>query len=282
MKNSVSFGLALSGGGVKGLAHIGLLKAIDTLGLTPSYISGTSMGAIIGALYASGLKADEIENRVRQHIVEKGSKAKQIYKNRKNLLKWSRVFSFEKQSGGFFAADGLFEHLFSELVDLDFADLNIPFSAVATNFYTGAEVELKSGEVLPAVKASMAVPGVFAPVKIRDATLIDGGLVNNLPVKQIQHCKTRIASDVITLPKIEESSKLQTPKVKRVLTGSLSIMIHNASQTQLEKYPCSFLHEVNTNSVDTFDFFKIEESLNLGDKAALNSIEELKRLLIAH
>jgi len=104
-------GVALSGGGVKGLAHIGLLKKLDALQIKPDFIAGTSMGAIIGALYATGMSGQDIEDRVREHIVVKGTKPKQIYRNRKNLIKWAKIFSFSKQRGGFFAADGLFEQL---------------------------------------------------------------------------------------------------------------------------------------------------------------------------
>lgn len=266
-------GLALSGGGVKGFAHLGLLKILDELDIKPSYISGTSMGAIIGALYARGLKAQEIEDRVREHIIPEGSKVTQIYKNRKNLLKWSKLFSFEKQTGGFFAADGVFEHLFSELIDLNFEDLKIPFCSIATNFHSGKELALTHGELLSAVKASMAVPGVFAPVSINDTLLVDGGLVNNLPVNHIHHCKFRIASNVISLPKKESQN------VKNLLIGSLDIMTLNATHSLLEQYPCDVLSEVETNDINIFDFLKIEQSLIAGEKAAEKARLKLQEFL---
>ncbi len=259
--NNANIGLALGGGGVKGLAHIGLLKWLDRNKTRPGTISGTSMGAILGALYASGLSGDEIESRVREHIVSAGEPVKEIYRKRGNLLKWTKVFSFEKARGGMVAADGLFEHLFSELIDIRFEDLEIPFVAVATDFYSGREVVLHSGPLLPAIRASMAVPGVFAPVTIDDQLLVDGGLVNNLPTSHIRNCRIKIASDVIGLTRIEN------PKPLDVINGGISIMLCHSTRRALEQHPVDLLIKPDTEGIKAFDFPKIEETLKRGEEA---------------
>lgn len=258
----LSFGLALGGGGVKGLAHIPLLKKLDALGAKPSCISGTSMGAIIGALYAAGLSGEEIEARVRDHLFSRKDSIKHFYKRRKHLMRWLRVFSFEKNRGGFINAEGLFDELFNEIVDKNFEDLSIPFTAIATNFHTGDEVALSQGSLLPAVQASMAVPGVFAPVKIDENLLVDGGLVNNVPCNHASknNCPV-IASDVISL------MRKQTPKATEVLSGSLSIMLRRATSGIYEKTPPAILFQPDTNKIDAFDFHKIAETLERGEQA---------------
>ena len=262
LKQMNSIGLALGGGGVKGLAHLALLKKLDQLGIQPTHIAGTSIGAILGALYACGITGAEIEERVKSHIISPGDNAKTVFKRRKHLIKWAKVFSREKSKGGFIAADGLFEHLFHEIVDRDFADLAIRFTAVATDFHTGAEVALKQGPLLPAVQASMAVPGVFAPVSLNGSLLVDGGLVNNVPISHLHDCDFVIASDVFKLP------RAVSPKTSEVVSGALSIMMSRQTQISLEKHPPDLLFEPDTLNINGFDFLKISQVLSQGDEAA--------------
>ena len=253
-------GLALGGGGVKGLAHIALLKRLDEKGLRPTRIAGTSMGAIIGALYAAGISGQEIENRVRDHIIHRGDKLKDIYRKRSNLFRWATVFSFGKSRGGFFAADGLFRHLFSELVDLDFKDLQCPFSAIACDFHSGEEVVIEHGKVIDAIRASMAVPGIFIPQRIDGKLLVDGGLVNNLPCDHIlADTDFRIACDVISLVKEAEPSAMQA------LSGALSIMLLKSTQATLASATPDLLLKVDTDGIEAFDFHKIEDVLARGE-----------------
>lgn len=269
-----NIGLALGGGAVKGLAHIGLLKLIDKHGLTPSHISGTSMGAIIGALYAAGLSGLEIETRVREHLIGSSESPANIYKTGNKLVRWAKIFRYEKGPGGLVTADGLFTHLFSELKGIDFNDLKHTFTCSATNFTSGNEVVLNRGKVLQAVQASMAVPGVFAPIYVNiddvERCLVDGGLVNNVPTSHIQQCNFKIASDVISL------SKNEHPKTLEAINGAVNIMVHQATKMALAEYPVDIVHTVDTNGIEAFDFHRMDEALALGDKAA----SKLEPLLI--
>jgi NTE family protein len=269
---TLQFGLALGGGGVKGLAHIGLLKLLDELEIPIDTVAGTSMGAILGGLYASGMRGEEIEERVRAHIINKGEGLKAIYKKRRQLLRWAKVFKFERARGGFVAADGLFEHLFSELVNLTFEELPKHFCAIACDFHSGQEVILKEGNLLDAIRASMAVPGVFAPQKIGNQLLVDGGLVNNLPCSQVSDCKFSIGSDVTALP------KQRNPKPLQVISGAFSIMLENSTRQNLKQASPNLLFKADTDGIDIFDFHKIAEVLAIGDKAADEIRPRLKNI----
>ncbi|MFL0803313.1 MAG: patatin-like phospholipase family protein [Agarilytica sp.] len=269
-----AFGLALGGGGVKGLAHIALLKKLDEIGAKPEAISGTSMGAIIGALYAHGLSGTDIEERVRAHLFSRKESIKETYRRRKHLVKWLKVFKFDKERGGFITADGLFEHLFSELLDCDFSELEIPFTAVAADFNTAEEVTLNRGQVLPAVQASMAVPGVFSPVILNNRLLVDGGVVNNVPCSHIaQPERLTIASDVISL------SEVKKPKATEVVSGAFSIMMRAATEQRFSQHPPDFVFRPDTKKIDAFDFHKIAKVLERGDAAIERTSPQLELLL---
>ena len=274
MNQQNKIGLVLGGGGIKGLAHIALLKRLDELNLRPDIIAGTSMGAIIGALYAGGLSGAEIESRVVNHIISKGDTGKSIYKKRKALLKWFKVFSYNSERGAFFKANGLFEYLFTEIVDTHFEQLAIPFIAVATDFYQGTEYPISTGSLLPAVQASMAVPGVFAPITHNGRLLVDGGATNNLPCNHVQpHVGITIASNVINLP------QKQNPKTKHILSGALSVMLNQATQATLTEFPADIMFQPNTDGIEAFDFHKINRVLKIAEEAAEKIMPDLKNIL---
>lgn len=267
---SKTFGIALGGGGVRGLAHLPILRVLDDLEIRPAYIAGTSMGAIVGALYASGLSAAEIEERVRQHIILKDDNLKSLLKKSKHLLTWIKAFSPDFSSSGMVTADGVFKHLFSELQDLKFSKLQIPFSAIACDYWSGEEVIQSEGDVLQAVQASMAVPGVFAPEQVDGRYLIDGGVVNNLPYELVEsNVDICIAVDVTNLPAQKPDEE---PSAMEIATGALDIMQFDALRKRLAVNEPEILIRPNIESVDIFDFHKIEYILETGKKAA----EELK------
>lgn len=269
------FGLALGGGGVKGLAHIALLRKLDELRVKPRAIAGTSMGAIIGALYAAGISGEEIEARVREHIFSAKDGLKKAYQKRRQLVKWVKVFGYNKSRGGLITADGLFEHLFTEIIGLEFSDLKIPFTAVATDFRSGKEVSISKGRLLKAVQASMAVPGIFAPVELENTLLIDGGLVNNVPCDHVaSEGRLIIASDVISLPKRSK------PNSTQVLSGSLNIMLRNATEQKFSQFPPDFIFAPDTDKIDAFDFHRISRVLDRADEAMSTQSRDLEHLLI--
>lgn len=188
-------GLTLSGGGAKGLAHIGILQALDSAGLKVDYITGTSMGSIIGSLYAMGYSGDTIETMARQMdwdnlfsnqpvLTDISFEEKREYN--KYLIEIPFEFGKPKLASGVIAG----EQLWLELARLcwpvngvkDFSKFNIPFKCIATDVTTGQIVTLDTGDIVTALRASMAIPSVFTAVKIGDKNLVDGGVVRNFPV----------------------------------------------------------------------------------------------------
>lgn len=164
-------GLALGGGAARGLAHIGVLKVLEKAGLKIDFIAGTSMGALIGGLYAATLDIDFIEKTF-SYIAEKFAYPRFHLSLHKNLL-------FKNQ-------DKVEEILSKPVANLKIEDLKIPFIAIATNAENGEEVILRKGNLKEAIKASAAIPFVFESVKIDGKVLIDGGFSNPTPVDRVK------------------------------------------------------------------------------------------------
>lgn len=210
-------GVVLGGGGAKGAAHIGALKYIEEMGIPIDYVAGTSMGSIIGGLYAMGYTPDEltvlianmdwsqyIGNRIDRPMMSDEAK------RRSSTLLVNVPFSleslFDKNSNSNFISqlpsayvnNSSLVNLFNDLCvgyqeEMDFNNMPIPFACVATDLITGDEVVLRSGSVPTAMRASMAIPGVFSPVQMGDKLLVDGGLVNNFPADVLR----KMGADII-------------------------------------------------------------------------------------
>lgn len=189
-------GLALAGGGAKGLAHIGILKAIDSAGLKVDYITGTSMGAIVGSLYAAGYSGKQIEDITLSidwgQLFKNSANYKDIALSEKDeyngyILEVPLIGYKPALSSGLINPEGIWaeflKHLYPVYDVKDFHKLNIPFECIATDLETGKPVVLSSGEIVQAIRSSMAIPSVFTPVEYQGKYLVDGGLVRNFPVR---------------------------------------------------------------------------------------------------
>lgn len=274
-KKPARLGIALGGGGVRGLAAVPILKMLDELDIEVTHVAGTSMGAILGALYALGLSGEDIESRVRDHIVLKGEGIRSIYQKRKHLLRWLRVFGITTERGGILSADGAFKHLFSEISEKDFSDCTRKFVAVATDYWTADEIVLEEGALLPAVKASMAIPGIFHPIRLDDRLLVDGGLANNVPYDRIQKdVDFCIAVDVMEPPHAEND---KPPSAYETLLGAVDIMQVNALKLRMEITRPDILVEPDIDKVRILDFPKIEYVLERGEVAAKQLREQIER-----
>ena len=189
-------GVVLSGGGAKGMAHIGVLKVIERAGIPVDYVVGTSMGAIVGGLYSIGYDATTLDSLVRRQdwryllsdMVEPRNQSMREKYNQSTYLLSRPII----RSTGLVAEGGLISghnlaNLFSWLTvgyhdSISFDNLPIPFACVATDMVDYSEVVFRSGWLSQAMRASMAIPGVFTPVRIDSMVLVDGGLKNNYPV----------------------------------------------------------------------------------------------------
>lgn len=158
-------GLALGGGVARGWGHIGVLKALHNMGLKPDVVAGTSVGALVGAAYLIS----------RLDVLEEWARGL-------NKMRIVRMLDFKVRSGGLVGGKKLVEEMYEHFGDVKIEDLPVPFAAVATDLLTGHEVWLKTGPLVDAVRASFSIPGIFRPAQIDNRWLVDGALVNPLPV----------------------------------------------------------------------------------------------------
>ncbi|MBN1673228.1 MAG: patatin-like phospholipase family protein [Kiritimatiellae bacterium] len=265
-------GLALGGGGAKGLAHIPMLEVLDELGIRPHRIAGTSIGAVMGALYASGIGGARIRDGVRRMVISKGDSFREMLK-KKDALKWFGFFDWEFGRGGVFKGDKFIEFLFDAMHVATFEQLQIPLRIVATDFWSSEQVILERGDLLPAVKASMGLPGVFTPVTIGERVLIDGGGVNPVPHDILDDCDLVVAIDVMgTLRR----DKHNIPNVFRAVLGTFDIMQNSIVTEKLKHSPPDIYIRPDITGVELLEFFKAEEIYEQAAPAA----EQLREALV--
>ncbi|NNK20767.1 MAG: patatin-like phospholipase family protein, partial [Flavobacteriaceae bacterium] len=199
MEEAPKVGLVLSGGGAKGMAHIGALKVIEESGVQIDYIGGTSMGAIIGALYASGYSADQLDFLFRSSdlanlIQDNLPRDAKTFYEKENSERYALTLPFNDFKLSFPQGLSSGQNIYSTLVRMlyhvkdirDFNELQIPFFCIATNVETGKEVLLNSGFLPEAILASGTFPSLFQPAEVDGQILIDGGVLNNYPVEELR------------------------------------------------------------------------------------------------
>ncbi len=192
-------GYALGGGAARGLSHIGVLKVLEANSVIPNIIVGTSIGALVGALYAGGIKIDDIEQIALRLDMKRLMLLADVTLPMSGIIGGKRVITLLK----------------SILGDLTFGELKYDFACVATDITTGEQVVLHDGSLIEAVRASISLPGIFTPVEMKGQYLVDGGLVNEVPVSV---CRQMGADFVIGVNVIPEPSKvIQKPKKTRVV-----------------------------------------------------------------
>ncbi len=248
-------GLALSGGGVLGFGHIRVLELLDELGLRPNVIAGSSIGAVIGALYASGISGRGIRELAEEYSVQRGDALMDVVKKLPSLLKWLRIFIPERRRGGLIGIDRFLTSALEPIEGVMFENLNVPLIVVATDFWTAEEVVVQKGEVVNAVRASMAIPGVFAPVSIDGRVLVDGDLVNRVPY---DHLSAR--SDVTLAVEVSgqrRATENPIPRVPDAVYGALVIMQKVALDRRLAYSEPDILFRARMQDVSILDFGKI-------------------------
>jgi len=253
----MKIGLALGGGGARGLAHILILETLDDLGIKPSIIAGTSMGAIIGALYASGMSGKEIRERISKLLILKDDTWRDILAKKDYILKLFSSFSVEFPRGGFINSQGFVEYLFSNIRKLTFEELDVPLLVIAADYWTAEEIAFESDDLLPALQASMAVPGVFAPVSIGGRVLVDGGVVNLVPYDHLlDRADFTIAVDV---SKARNRGKNEIPGALESVLGAFNIMQASALAEKIKHRKPDIFVQTEIEGVRMLDFGKIEE-----------------------
>jgi NTE family protein len=270
-------GVALGGGGARGLAHVPILQVLDDLQIRPSVISGTSMGAIIGALYASGMSAREIREVIERRLILKNDTWRDLLGKKEDLLKWVHAFKPDFSGSGLINAQGILNSLLGEIKADKFEDLKIPLLVVASDYWSAEEVVFETGDLLPAIQASMAVPGVFSPVCVEGRILVDGGVVNLVPYDLISgRVDFVIAANV---SRVRVSRRSEVPNALESVLGTFDIMQTTMLTDKLRRLKPDIYVWPQIRDVRMLDFGKVEEIFAQASSAAEGLRKELLLLL---
>ena len=291
-KKGLKFGLALGSGSARGLAHVGVIQVLEAYDIPIDIIAGTSIGSVVGSLYAAGASIDQLEEAAL------------------SMKKSTTLFLIDPAlpHSGLISGNKIVEMLNDlALEDKTFDDLKIPFEAVATDVESGAEVILTQGKVIDAVRASISIPGIFTPVKYQDYYLVDGGVVNPVPVNVVQ----KMGADIIfavslaklkpyttaliinketsNLEEVEKSSILQqkieqvkstfeSPNIFEVIVQSIDIMQAKITGQCLEGADVVIV-PFGIKDINLLDFDKAESVIKGGMMAALLKMPQIKEVI---
>jgi NTE family protein len=290
MKQKVS--LVLSGGGARGIAHIGVIEELEKHGFEIASVAGTSMGAVVGGVYALGKM--------------------EAYKNWLYTLDKIKLFSlvdFTFSTQGLVKGDKLLNTIRTFIPDANIEDLMIPYAAVAADIINKKEVVFTKGSVFEAIRASMAIPTVFTPVKTENGLLIDGGIINNIPINHVK----RVPNDILIAVNVSADVPVDKPIIEKIETvaeqssyqkklkdfynqlhiispsngeeklgyfnlinKTLSLMTYRITQMTLERYSPDILVNISRESCGTFDFYKAQEMVEIGRHATIKSLKAYK------
>lgn len=284
--------LVLSGGGARGMAHIGVIEELEKQGFQITSIAGTSMGALVGGVYALGKM--------------------QVYKNwlyTLDKIKIFRLIDFNFGGQGLVKGDKLLHKMRDLIDDENIEDLSIPYAAVAADIINKQEVVFTKGSVLDAIRASISIPTILTPVKTEHGLLVDGGVINSLPIEHVKRNpgdllivvnvnapipkdKTPVSQRQKIAERIHYPEKIKVlyhrlhkiSSLRReakfgyfdVITKTLSLMTYHNAQIALEKYAPDILINVSRESCGLYDFYKAEEMVATGRRAAVTGLETYK------
>jgi NTE family protein len=275
-----SVALVLSSGGSRGLAHIGVINELCKQGFQISSVSGSSIGAVTGGLYAMG-KLDDYAKWVSTF-------------NKRDV--WG-FMDFTLTTHGLLKGERVFDKMKDFIRDMNIEDMPIPFAAVATDIITEKAVVFTQGSFYEAARASVAIPAVFTPVKYGDTILVDGGLLNPVPIEHVARKNGDMlivvnlyGKKVARVPKEDETEKGYLNGLIKTLTTLISTgdkhsmgyysllsrassaMIRHIAEMSIEKHKPDLVINIPHNSAYTFDFYKAKELIELGENAAKEAI----------
>ena len=285
-------GLVLGGGGARGAAHIGVLKELERLRIPVDAIAGTSMGAIIGGLYATGVNAEELEQLVSSldwtaALSDTSAREHLSFRRKQDEREFPINFELGLRGTELLLPKGVIQ---GQKLDLllreltlhashisDFDNFPIPFRAIASDIVAGEAVVMDSGDLARAIRASMSVPGVFAPVRVDGRLLVDGGLIGNLPIDVMQ----QMGVDIIIAVDVE-FPLYKSEELGSVLTISeqmLTILIRKETLRQIDTLtPSDILIRPELDIYASANFADIAETIQPGQQAVLDRVERLQEL----
>ncbi|HZJ15343.1 MAG TPA: patatin-like phospholipase family protein, partial [Chthoniobacteraceae bacterium] len=289
-------GLVLSGGAARAAAHVGVLKALEELRVPVDCIAGTSMGGVVGGLYASGMSPDEIESwfgRVdwRELFSDQAPRYPSLYstKERDFDLNQNVELSISAKKGlkfpsGFIAGQNLLVTLRELLLPVrevhDFDQLRIPFRAVATDIETGDKIVLSRGDLVGALRATMSVPAVFTPYKIGDRLLIDGGVSSNLPIDAAREMGADRIIAVDVHAALKKESELDT--ITAVADQLLEIVTQKDTRAQIATLGAGDLYiYLKMERASLSDFDRVAQNIDEGYRETMKRASALRAFAVS-
>lgn len=264
-------GLALGSGGAKGAALVGVIKILEKNKIPIDAISGTSIGAFVGAFYAYKKDIKELEKIGRE-------------------TEWKKLLDYTFPKKGLVKGEEMEKFAREKLNNASFGDLKIPFYVSAFDLEKNQEIIFSKGDVSKAVRASCSIPGIFIPVAMGNKLLVDGGVVDPLPVKALRNAGCDIVIGV-NLSSIKEKAPLfnqkstqkisdkKLPSVLKVIQDSLRVMESRVNALEIERHKPDVLIDIFLPEVGLFDHTKVDQSIKRGEIAARKKINQIKSLI---
>ena len=288
-------GLVLGGGGARGAAHIGVLKVLEREHIPVSHIAGTSMGSIVGAMYASGYSATEIETVVnsvnwRDMFSDESAREGMPMRRKDADLRYLLNFKFGIRKGKLIFPRGvlqgqklllLLRRLTLPVWDVEHFDaLPIPFRCIATDIGSGEMVVFDQGDLAMAIRASMSVPAAFAPIRVDGRLLVDGGIVNNVPVDVVQRMgAVRVIAVNVSEPLYSEAA-LNSPL--SISNQMVTVLMKDRTESVLrDMNPEDVLITPDLGDFGSADFVRSREAIAAGEKAAMSMIDRLREFAVS-
>jgi NTE family protein len=254
-------GVALGGGSARGLTHIPFIEAMDELGLTPSTIAGTSIGALIGSGWANGMSGKELREHAMNVLGTMRTIAGRIWGQQIGSLGGLVRNGFNLQLDASRVVDAFLPDPFPD----DFKDLKVPFYVVATDFQSWHQAVFNSGELRPTIAGSIAIPSFFRPVHYANHILVDGGVVNPLPLDQASaDCDILVGIDVNGDPS-DRIAKVDY-RALDVWFGSAQIMMHSLTAHMMAAYPPDVYARPHVSSFGAMEFWRVKEIIEAADR----------------
>ena len=282
--------LVLGGGGARGLAHIGVIRELIGHGYEISSVAGTSMGAVVGGLFAAG-KLDEYETWMR------------------SLSKYDvfRLIDFTFSSEGIIKAERVLNEIKKFIPDRLIEELPIRYAAVASDILKGEEVVITRGSLFEAIRASIAIPMLITPVKKNDTVFVDGGILNPVPVNRVyrhkddllvavdvnafipNHKHTEVTAEAGFFEQFHnwrvsnfhhkqeresQNNKKESPGYFHLMVDSSNLMLAQITRLTFERNPPDLLIEISKDACNIFDFYKVQELIELGEKSTVKCLEK--------
>lgn len=281
----LKIGLALGGGGARGMAHIGVLKILEKNGVRPDFIAGTSMGAIIGAMYCCDMSTDEMEKKIGEFMSTDiyrdlkfdkmaSPESKNIFAEIFGKIKEKTLFYLSGIKTAFLEKKAIDKMIEFFLPDIDFKDLKIPFACVAVDISQGKEVVFQKGPIWEAVASSISIPGIMPPVKYDGNILVDGGAVQLVPVKVLKDSGCDFSIGVNVGMAISSVSEDELKSAFDIAHRTSEIVLSVLRQIQIKDV--DFLIRPQVQNIKWFEIKKFRECILAGENETMEKIPVLK------